>query len=250
MMKSLAYFLQGLFIKVKKMDVLQQAAKSYQEASEYDYTFWLGTAKRKLTISILSTQPSEFTHVSGLDHLKDIPSVTGSNQSQKRAIFKEILRGKIQYTDIEHSIFLLEEQSRAGQYIFTIKGRIEELCHIKQYLDNAAQGDFYKWDSNRCQHRRLRIPADYVLSVPIDKTKNMYFFLKRKEDLRIKNDRSEPMNLYVFSAFPDSVHLTDGQQKPFTILKLSRTHVKTKTETKLYQNPKYNPEEKRQEAST
>ena len=242
--------MQGFFIKVKEMDVLQQAAKSYQEASEYDYTFWLGTAKRTLTISILSTQPSQFTHVSGLDHLTDIPSVTGSNQSQKRAIFKEILRGKIQYADIEHSIFFLEEQSRDGQYVFTIKGRIEELCHIKHYLDNAAQGDFYKWDSNRCQHRRTRIPADYVLSVPIDKAKNMYFFLKRKEDHGKKNDRSEPMNLYIFSAFPDSVHLTAGQQKPFTILKLSRKHIKTKAETELYHHPNYNLDEKTQEAST
>ena len=61
--------MQGLFIKVKVMDILQQAELAYQEVAEYDYTFWLGTAKKKLTISIISAQHEQFTHVSGLDRL-------------------------------------------------------------------------------------------------------------------------------------------------------------------------------------
>ena len=221
------------------MDVLQQAALSYQEASEYDYTFWLGDKNRKLTISILSTHNEQFTHVSGLDHLKDIPKVTGSNTAQKRAIFKDIIRGKIQYTDIEQSAYFLEPQSKDGQYAFTIKERIEKLCHIKQYLDHAAQGEFYKWNVSRCQFRSSRIPADYVLAIPIDDKQRMYFFLKRQTAPGRENDRSAPMKLYVFSAFPDSIHLTQGQQRPFTILKLSRKHIRTKQETELYHRHNY-----------
>ena len=229
--------MQGFFIKVKIMDILQQAAIAYQEVAEYDYTFWLGSAKKKITISILSAQHEQFTHVSGLDHLKDIPRVTSNNHVQTRAIFKDIVKGNIQYTDISQSSFLLEPQAKDGDTEFTIKYRIEQICNIKQYLDNASQGSFYKWEVGNCQFRNTRVPADYVLAIPINDKQNMYFFLKRQMQGK-KENREEPMKLYVFSAFPDSVRLSEGQQRPFPILKISRKHIKTKQEQELYRHKK------------
>ena len=82
---------------------------------------------------------------------------------------------------------------------------------------------------------RSRVPADYVLAIPINDKQRMYFFLKRLDN---NENRDEPMKLFIFSAFPDSLNLTKEQQRPFPIMKISRKHIKTKQEQEIYRHQK------------
>lgn len=223
------------------MDVLKEAACAYDEVSKYDYTFWLGNSKRKMTISILSTPIEMFTHISGLDHLQDIPQITAKDEKAKKAVFRNILNGKIGYSDIEPSKYLFESFSSDNETTFTINDRIKHIANIKKYLDNASEGSFQKWEKRRCQFRGCQINADYLLSVPLDKsdnTKRMYFFLK-KSNRSSNSDRNTPLRLFIVSAFPDFSGLTLGQQRPFTILKLTKKNLKSKMEEVIFVHPKF-----------
>lgn len=219
------------------MDILKQAAMSYKEVSEYDYTFWLGSAKKKITISILSVHEENFNHVAGLDHLKDVPLVTSTKLVEKKAIFRDIIKDRITYDSIKSSQYISVVHSQDGNNTFTIKERIEEIGNIKNYLDNSCKGKFYKWNTSNCIFRQCTIRADYVLEIPIDSTKSMYFFLKQNTEQKRRKDKMSPMKLYIISAFSDSVRLSEGQQRPFPILKILRKHIKSKEEIELYINP-------------
>lgn len=70
-------------------DLLFKAAEAYKELMNYEYILIGGTSKRKIIISILSSDADKFTHVCGLDHLKDIPSVTAKKSREKEMIFKK-----------------------------------------------------------------------------------------------------------------------------------------------------------------
>lgn len=72
-------------------DLLFKAAEAYKELMNYEYILIGGTSKRKIIISILSSDADKFTHVCGLEHLKDIPSVTAKKSREKEMIFKKIL---------------------------------------------------------------------------------------------------------------------------------------------------------------
>ena len=75
-------------------DILYDAAHAFSKMLEYDYHFILGDSKRQKTFSIISNEKDMFTHICGIDHLKDIPKVTAKKSSEKIAILKNILSKK------------------------------------------------------------------------------------------------------------------------------------------------------------
>lgn len=92
------------------------------------------------------------------------------------------------------------------------------------------------------RYRNCQIDAHYVLAIPhrSDSQKRMYFFLYRSTP---KQTKDEPIKLHIFSAFPDYRNLTDGQQKPYTILREERlTKDGTIPPVELYCLPSYKKE--------
>lgn len=207
---------------------LKKAADAYKMLTQYDYIFHLGNRKRKVMISIISNQEGEFTHVSGLDHLKDIDSLGLHSIPQKQRVFKKILSEEIKYSDIEKSKYLYKPYMDG----FNIARRIKELGNIICYIEeNSKDGKFYKWNQNysripngKCGFVQSQIKADYVLAIPIDEKCKVYIFLKdRKMSLKSQN---EPIHLFIISMFASSVDYTYGQSAPYTILAVLKRAVK------------------------
>lgn len=217
-------------------DLLLEAAKEYKELMNYEYVISGGTGKRKLILSILSSEANTFTHVSGLDHLKDIPAVTSTKLREKEKIFKNILKGKITYETISKSKYFENSFSdTTNETVFNIKTRIEYITKIKYFFDNIYSGTFYKWNKNKCNlsttRRNCQISADFMISVPTDKPNiNMYLFFFCNN----KGKNNEPMKLNLFSAFSDTGSLAAGQQKFLTILKEERINIHTKEVVVLF----------------
>ena len=230
-------------------DLLNEAAISFSKSLEFDYLFKLGNKKRQILLSVISNNKSEFTHIFGLDHLDDIPIIKGHNSGQKEAIFEKILDGKIGFDDIKNSQNLNEQIK--GSYNFytqkpyTISERLSGLKEFETILDNSYNGSIRRWNSTKCkvilpngQSRKVKIPADFLLTVPSagKEKERFYLFLYQTNK---KAPRTEPIKLSIFSAFPDCVDLTKGQESPFTILELEKLNIKTNEKTSIFIRPSY-----------
>lgn len=210
-----------------ELDVLQDAAKNFKSAANQNYELTVGNRKKKTTFIIPSINVSEFTHIFGLDHLTDIPFLETHNSTQKAAVFKRILSAKLSFQDIAASKHIntavpgsYNHQTNSG---YTISERIKALSNFEDILDNAYKGKIFKWDLKKCRikipngkHRKVTIQADFLLVIPTkNKNENIYLFAYQTN--RDKG-KTEPIKLNIFSAFPDGVDLTTGQEASYTIL--------------------------------
>ncbi len=229
-------------------DILYNAAKSFSNAIKFDYIYTLGNKKRKIKISVLSSQKDEFTHIFGIDHIADIPKIAVANSKQKIAVYNKILNKEITFLDIKYSVDLNKPIDGTYNIItgkpYTIKDRIEALQNIEYILDNSYNGKIYRWDikkSNIIQRngktRRSFINADYLLVVPSKRhsAEKYYLFLYQTN----KDKKDEPIKLNVFSAFPDCVDVACGQVNPYTILKEVKYEIRTKTDEVLFVHSTY-----------
>lgn len=230
-------------------DILNEAANAFHKVQNYDYIYTLGNRKRKIVISVISNSKNDFTHIFGLDHLKDIPSVTALTSSQKSAVFRNIMKGNITFEDIEKSKFLYAPLEKTlnlrTNKPYTIFERIQSLRNIEQILDSSYKGEFYKWDIDNCQvvvngkeNRYVKINANYLLKVPSQEypQESYYFFLYQQPKSKAKD---APIKLNVFSAFPDCVDLAAGQKKTYTILREVKKNIKNQNEEILFTHNAY-----------
>ena len=216
-------------------DILYDAAHAFSKMLEYDYHFILGDSKRQKTFSIISNEKDMFTHICGIDHLKDIPKATAKKSSEKIAILKNILSKKITYSDISGSQHLYETMSNKQNPItgsaYTIFDRISHLSSAESILDGCEKGTIYRWNNGPSGQRLSRIQADYVLTVPSNNHPEEihYFFLVVTEDFKRKNvkDNSAPIKTKIISAFSDRDKFLGNLSKPYTILEVSKIEVKT-----------------------
>lgn len=205
-------------------DLLLKCAENFREVSKYNYTFVLGDGKR-ITINLnMRCSADEFTHVMGLDHLKDIDGLQSNNVNRKRSFFQNILNEEIVMADIEKSVHINKPVSGTyntqTNHEYTIKERIIALQDIEYILDNAYKGKFYKWNKSKSTKKlpdgriqRSNITADYMLCIPglfsDNKEQRIYVFMYREN----KGDTSGDIKLRVHSAFPDCVDMTVNQKK-------------------------------------
>lgn len=114
-------------------------------------------------------------------------------------------------------------------------------------LDSAYKENIYKWNKNNARiytkdgrYRASTIKkADYMLAVPTDiKGENIYIFLRRDYYHEDTSDENSPIRLSIFSAFPDTAELHNGQQQ-FTILEEARIEKNSTKEKQLYILPSY-----------
>lgn len=229
-------------------DCLKKLADSFLRAIQYDYIYTLGDKKRKIKISIVSNKRGNFTHVFGLDHLKESSIVIGNNIKQKEKIFSKIVDKKITMDDIKQDPNLnspIEKTwNELEQRPYTIYDRIILLEKFDEILDESGNGKIYPWNNSDCQvvtnegvPRRISIEADYVLTMPTKRSENekYYFFLYLDNK---RNTNSEEISLVVHSAFVDCCDLVRGQHSKYTILKLDKRARDKKTEN-LYIHPNY-----------
>lgn len=233
------------------MDILRQAALSYQKILGCEYVFRLGTKSRTMIISLISSTKGEFIHTVGLHHLQDVARLQTTRTYEKELIFKDICKGKLTWQYLSEISQMIQDpisgsiNPRTGNLI-TTEDRILALQDLSIVLDMAYKGNIYKWNKNSARiytkegkHRASTIKADYMLAVPTDiKGENIYIFLRRDYDHEDTADENSPIRLSIFSAFPDTAELHNGQQR-FTILEEARIEKNSTKEEQLYILPSY-----------
>lgn len=208
-------------------DILQTAAHNFEKVIKSNYEFVVGSGKKQISFIIPSVESGEFTHIFGLDHLTDIDVLSAKNIKQKSAIFNKIVSNQISFQDIAGSKFLIVpidgSYNNQTQSEYTINDRIRILSDFEHIMDSAYNGKIYKWKNKKSnikmpngKFRKTKINADYLITIPSQNiNETLYLFAYQTNKNR---DKSEPIYLNIFSAFPDGVNLTIGQEKPYTIL--------------------------------
>lgn len=225
-------------------DLIIECAQKYINASKYNYKFILGNKKRIEIHIDMRCSKDEFTHITGLDHLKDIKEIGGHNIKKKRSFIKDIVNGKINIDNLTNSFYFNKPIKGTYNYEtkkpYTIYERIDCLKDMFYILDNAYKGSFYKWNcNNSCKILNGKnigksfIEADYMLCIPnlfrYNKYQKIYMFMYQEN--KFNND--DPVKLKIHSAFPDCVDITKNQQK-YTILYEAKFNTKIGTLEELY----------------
>lgn len=232
-------------------DALVQAALSYKELLDSEYEFKLGTNSRKMVVTLISSTKGEFIHTIGLHHLEDIARFQTKKTYEKEILFKDICKGKITMKHLAEQSKMLKlpisgsVNPRTGSY-YCVEDRILALQDLATILDNAYMGSFYRWEQKNARtittdgiHRSSKISADYMLAVPTkNKGENIFIFLRVDNREEASKDKSIPIKLSIFSAFPDTADLQSGQYK-YTILEESRISKSNQNKKQLYILPSY-----------
>ncbi len=233
------------------MDILVQAALSYQKILSREYVFRLGNKSRTMIISLISSTKGEFIHTVGLHHLQDVVRLQTTKTYEKEILFKDICKGKFTWQYLSEKSQMIQDpisgsiNPRTGKF-YTTGDRILALQDLSIVLDSAYKGNIYKWNKNNARiytkdgrYRASTIKADYMLAVPTDiKGENIYIFLRRDYYHEDTSDENSPIRLSIFSAFPDTAELHNGQQR-FTILEESRIEKNSTKKKQLYILPSY-----------
>lgn len=183
------------------------------------------------------------THICGLDHIPYINSLCGNNIKSKSSILKKIADGTLKYSSFpvsDQDSFTSEIPKTfnpLSQKPYTLEDRIKTLIDLVPLLENAYKGKFFDWKVNYQgiktpdnKYRNVGISADYMLAIPTGiANENLYIFMYC--------DRNNPNHLRIHSAFPDGVDLSQGQERPYTILSEEKVNTKTKQTTQLYTHP-------------
>lgn len=233
-------------------DILQESAKAFNNVTNYDYMFTVARSAKKFRIN-LSCLRGEFAHIIGLEHLKDIPSFSTHKTKEKLSVFQNILAGNIAYTDIEKSALFSvpfpNTYNSLTKAEYTMADRITSLSNIESILDNAHSGKLYTWNKNKAaittpngRIRRSQINADYMLSIPSGRNPDEKIYLFMYQEKSIKQKDNEPIRLNVFSAFPECLNLSQGQERPYTILEEAKYNIATKQTDILFTHPSYQAE--------
>lgn len=99
-------------------DILQKAAKAYQQVCNHKYRYTLSNGKQVYIVF----KPQNFVHLAGLRKLSDLYEFHKHNTATN--IYKNILRGKITCYDLQRSI----------HFNIDAKERIENLCRLDHLL--------------------------------------------------------------------------------------------------------------------
>lgn len=222
------------------MDLLLETAQNFKRASGYNYH--LLTERNEIVFELdLCCLKSEFTHITGLDHLDSLNEFGKGSIKRKESLFQDIIKGKLTYDYISqeprfHDKFPMTFNPRT-QREYTLAERIEALRNIEAVLDSVHMGRLYEWSIQRSKipvqggrTRRCNINAKYMLAIPTETAgEHLYLFLFEEQRKKGKIPK-----LCVFSAFPDGYNVAKGQKPPYTIVKVIKTDVRNETSSVLF----------------
>lgn len=224
-------------------DILWDSANEFLKIKDYNYQFTIAKNGKALDVSI-RVFLQDYTHIVGLDHLSDIRGFNTRDSKVKSSIFDEIISRKTTLNSISSSKYFNEPFPSTYNDItkseYTLSERIEASKDIAYYLDNAYNGKLYKWDKRKSfikmpdgKIKQSLINADYMLAIPskTNAKETMYIFMYEKGF--DKNTKQ----LCIHSAFLDCLDLSQGQERPYTILAEEKVNTKTKQTTQVYTRP-------------
>lgn len=224
-------------------DILWDSANEFLKIKDYNYQFTIAKNGKALDVSI-RVFLQDYTHIVGLDHLSDIRGFNTRNSKVKSSIFDEIISRKTTLNSISSSKYFNEPfpstYNDTTKSEYTLSERIEASKDIAYYLDNAYNGKLYKWDKRKSfikmpdgKIKQSLINADYMLAIPskTNAKETMYIFMYEKGC--DKNTKQ----LCIHSAFLDCLDLSQGQERPYTILDEEKVNTKTKQTTQVYTRP-------------
>ena len=212
------------------MDILREAANTYQEFLDHEYTFVFGDKKRNQYIIRLVSKAEHFPHLIGLDKLTYIRSSIYSN-STKSEVHGKVLNQGITERDVEKSTkyvnddFHLSIKERVLHFQF-IQGLIQEGMNIQEASFKFIKGYAYS-----------NIDADVLMRLKISLDGKVIFL-----NLFLKKDNRSDSEFYVpISFFPRLDNTYEKGQPKLTLLHKIK-HSPT-GDIELYRHPKYYYEE-------
>ena len=188
--------------------LLLQAASVWKAISAYQYSFTYGYKKKLYTIR-LTFSPADFPHLAGFQYLKDI---TIPRYSPAQTV-NRILDGTITQDMIQ----------RAVDYEELVKPRLMALVALENMLDNdftlySFMPRFYPFVTS--------INADYLIASHVDGTS--YVFMIREGERSIVSD------CICCSTFVKDIRDYEQNQRPFTLLKKTKTSLADNSSLILY----------------
>lgn len=144
------------------MNLLQQCAKEFDHLISYQYQIIIGRKGKTLGFRI-SFDRSDFHHLAGLHKLKDNVRFQTGKRSD---IFKEILEGRLTFSQAKQSAFFDE-----------MKLRLLPLTQLEHFLDSNEIIFRYNAKANTFS----AIQADYLLQNNFEGTP-VYLFLSQRSD--------------------------------------------------------------------
>ena len=188
--------------------LLYKAAFVWDKISQYKYSFTYGFKMKLYTIN-LSFSSEDFPHLAGFQYLKDLalPRYTPAKTVAR------ILDGTINQSQIEKGL----------QYEELVKPRLLALCSLEEMLDRefslySFMPRFYSFVTS--------IKADYLIASHLDNVS--FVFLIRE------GDRSVVSDCVCCSAFVKDERDYEQNQRPYTLLKKTKTNLATKDTRVLF----------------
>ena len=150
------------------MDKIHECANNFSNMLEVKYIFTI-VSKRKLKKIVLDFMKEDFRHASGLHYVDDI--VIENNPSK---LVDSILNGDLTDKKILKSAKYVTQSREGG----SIQERVEELCHLEEYLDKSDIIRIYK-----VQDFGSLIQADYFIEAAnSNRHKTVYIFIRKREE--------------------------------------------------------------------
>ena len=200
--------------------LLYKATSEWDSISQYRYSFVYGYKKKLYTI-ILTFAPEEFYHLAGFQYLDDL-SIPHYNA---RKMISRILAGEIKQSDIEKGI----------NYEAFVKPRLQALLTLQSILDS----DFtlFSFRPDMYSSFRTNISADYLISSMINGVSYVFLFGG--------SPRAIIRECICRSIFTKGERDYEENQRPYTVLKKTKTDLTSNQETILFMKPGFSdPDQK------
>ena len=194
-------------------DILQLAAKAYQNLMTIEYQVVLGRKGKAHTIEIVF-RADNFYHLAGLHKLKQRYPF---QQQTSKWVLDHILRGTISMAS-----FSLD------QNFHKVEERLHALCIFEKVLDNN-QTQFFLYDRSKVSFA-TKIVANYLAKGHIDDELILFSFF-------VQNHNKYCVN----SIFPEGTYDYSQKQMQYTVLLKTKTWNKKSgiKKVELYRHKKY-----------
>lgn len=206
-----------------ELDDLRNCYNAYEKLLNIQYRFVLARKTKKYRITILFKW-EDFFHLTGMQHLKDIPQLV---------ISRKVLRTKIRVGEIT------AQDLRAS--MFCVTDTIDINCRIKylSYLDQFIASENTVLDYMNKKDKGSNIKADWMITGEFN-SQDCYLFIEGYNS-RNRIDRIND-EYYCKSFFPSLKTKYGAYATSTTILLKERLDVTANTTKTLYRHPTFSEE--------